>query len=236
VIPTRFGRRDDEAFDPRAFIDADIQYLRAMSDGMAGMMPASDVDVAEGLRDLELPADADLATATWNRTLNDAVVRWHRDRGADVPDLNDLEAQGINLTFFHCFPHYFVLPMYSGASSYRFRPLGSEETLMEIWSLERFPDDEQRDKPTPPERWEADDPRWPPIPTQDFSNLPRQQKGLHAKGFEYMRLSAGLEGHISNFERTIDGYLSGLPQERLLLALQSVNVYPFEQPILDLRL
>jgi hypothetical protein len=124
--------------------------------------------------------------------------------------------------------------MYSGASSYRFRPLGPEETLMEIWSLERFPAGEHRDRPTPPERWEADDPRWPPIPTQDFSNLPRQQRGLHARGFEYMRLSAGLEGHISNFERTIDGYLAGLSYEQLAPALQVVNVYPFDQPIADL--
>jgi len=234
IIPTRFGRRDEEGFDPDAFIDADIQYLRAMSDGMAGMTPAGDVRIAEGLRDVELPADPTLAIETWNRTLNDAVVRWHRDRGADIPDLNDLEARGINLTFFHCFPHYFVLPMYSGASSYRFRPLGPEETLMEIWSLERFPESDEREQPTPPEPWEADDPRWPPIPTQDFSNLPRQQRGLHARGFEYMRLSEGLEGHISNFERTIDGFLAGLPHQRLLPALAAVNVYPFEQPILDL--
>ena len=27
------------------------------------------------------------------------------------------------------------------------------------------------------------------IPAQDFSNLPRQQQGLHARGFEFMRLS-----------------------------------------------
>ena len=73
---------------------------------------------------------------------------------------------------------------------------------MEIWSLARFPEGEEPAKFTPPERWEADDPRWPPIPAQDFSNLPRQQKGLHAKGFEYMRLSERAEGHISNFERT----------------------------------
>ena len=89
-------------------------------------------------------------------------------------------------------------------------------------------------QPTPPEVWECDDPRWPAIPAQDFSNLPRQQKGLHARGFEYMRLSRGLEGHISNFQRTIDGYLAGLPHERLLPALAAVNVYPFEQPMLDL--
>jgi len=205
-----------------------------MSEGMAGMCHANDVRIAEGLRDMELPEDQTLRTETWNRTLNDAVTSWHRDRGSDVPDINDLEARGINLTFFHCFPHYFVLPMYSSASSYRFRPLGPEETLMEIWSLTRFPEGDEPAKPTPPEVWECDDARWPPIPAQDFSNLPKQQKGLHMKGFEYMRLSAGLEGHISNFERTIDGFLAGLPQERLVPAMQAINVYPFDKPIADL--
>ena len=234
VIPTRFGRREGAPFDPQAFIDADIEYLRAMSEGMDGMCHADDVRVAESLRDLELPADAKLAMAAWNRTLNDAVVRWHRDAGHDVPDLNELDAQGLNLTFFHGFPHAFVLPMYSSASAYRFRPLAPEETLMEIWSLARFPEGQEPVRPTPPEVWETNDPRWPPIPAQDFSNLPRQQKGLHAKSFEYMRLSSGLEGHISNFERTVDGFLAGLSHDRLVPALQKVNVYPFEQPILDL--
>jgi hypothetical protein len=88
--------------------------------------------------------------------------------------------------------------------------------------------------PTPPEVWEHDDPRWPPIPAQDFSNLPRQQKGLHAKGFEYMRLSEVAEGGISNFERTIDGFLSGRAYETLLPALHEVNVNPLEQPLADL--
>src|SRR5262249_46324852 len=81
VIPTRFGMSDNASFDARAFVDADIRYLREMSDGMDGMMHASDVRIAEGLRDIELPADASEATATWNRTLNDAVVNWHREQG-----------------------------------------------------------------------------------------------------------------------------------------------------------
>ena len=54
------------------------------------------------------------------------------------------------------------------------------------------------------------------IPAQDFSNLPSQQKGLHAKGFEYMRLSDQIEGLISNFERVVDGFLAGLPYDRLV--------------------
>ena len=234
VIPTRFGMRNAATFDPRAFVDADISYLREMSDGMDGMTHVDDVRVAEHLRDIELPADPELAVATWNRALNDAVVEWHREQGADMPDLNELDELGLNVTFYPCFPHFFVLPMYSSASSYRFRPLGPEETLMEIWSLARPGAGEEPARPAPPEVWECGDPRWPAIPAQDFSNLPRQQLGLHAKGFEYRRLSTGLEGHISNFERTVDGFLAGLPYEKLLPALQAVNVYPFEQPIRDL--
>lgn len=230
----RYSLRPGEPFDPRAFIDAEVEYLRVMSDGMNGMVHANDVRVAEGLRDLELPVEPEQAIATWNRALNDAVISWNRDRRAVMPDLNELDAQGRNETFYHCFPHYFVLPMYSGASSYRFRPLGPEETLMEIWSLARFPEGEEPGKPSPPEIWEADDPRWPPIPAQDFSNLPRQQQGLHAKGFEYMRLNERLEGHISNCQRIVDGYLAGLPYERLLPALRLVNVAPFDKPIADL--
>jgi hypothetical protein len=126
--------------------------------------------------------------------------------------------------------------MYSSASSYRFRPLGPEETLMDVWSLTRFPKGKEPAKPMPPEVWEHDDPRWPPIPAQDFGNLPRQQRGLHAKGFEYMRLSERAEGHLSNLERTIDGFLAGTSYKKLLPALREVNVNPLERPIVDLGL
>lgn len=236
VIPTRYGLRPGEAFDADDFVDADIRYLRAMSEGMAGMVHADDVGIAEGLRGTALPDDPAEAMAAWNAALNGAVTAWHRERGADVPDLVDLAARGLNLEFFQGFPNFFVLPMYSSASSYRFRPLGPEETLMEIWSLTRPGEGEVREAPTPPEWWSHDDPRWPPIPAQDFANLPRQQQGLHARGFEYMRLSGALEGHISNFQRTVDGYLAGLGHDRLLPAVQQVNVYPFDAPIAELGL
>jgi phenylpropionate dioxygenase-like ring-hydroxylating dioxygenase large terminal subunit len=236
VIPGRYGSRKG-AVDPRAYIDADLHYLHTMSDGMAGMVHANDVRVAERLRDeLTLPDDPEAAIATWHRELSAAVTQWHRDRGDDMPDLLALAAAGLDEPMGYCFPHWFVLPMYSSASSYRFRPLGPEETLMEIWSLTRFPEGEEPAPLTPPEAWECDDPRWPPIPAQDFSNLPRQQRGLHARGFEYMRLSETMEGHISNFHRAIDGYLAGLPAERLAPALRAVNVNPLERSIADFDL
>src|SRR3546814_17271008 len=116
-----------------------------------------------------------------SRTLNDAVVEWHRSQGHPVPDLNQLVELGINEPMGYCFPHWFVLPMYSSASSYRFRPLGPEETLMEIWSLTRFPEGAERPRPTPPEVWDWDDPRWPPIPAPDFSHLHRHPPPLPPK-------------------------------------------------------
>jgi hypothetical protein len=51
-----------------------------------------------------------------------------------------------------------------------------------------------------------------------------------------MRLSERNEGHISNYHRLIDGYLAGLPQERLLPALRQVNVNPLERPVVDIGL
>jgi len=234
-IPGRYPPRDG-SFDPQVFIESELHYLRTMSEGMAGMVHAKDVRIAEQLKDMELPADPVLARLTWDRTLNDAVTSWHRDAGSVIPDLNELDVSGMNEPMGYCFPHFFVLPMYSSASSYRFRPLGPEETLMEIWSLTRFPEGSEPDRLPPPDPWECGDPRVPPIPTQDFSNLPRQQKGLHARGFEYMRLSEQLEGHISNYQRTIDGFLAGLPYEKLLPALRAINVNPLDMPVVDIGL
>jgi len=232
-IPGRYPQRN-KAFEPKVFIESELHYLRMMSEGMAGMVHANDVKIAEGLQDIELPDDPAAARATWEHALNAAVVEWHREQGHDIPDLNDVEAGGFTEPMVYCFPHFFVLPMYSSTSAYRFRPIGPEETLMEIWSLTRFPADADRAAPPPPTPWEYDDPRVPPIPTQDFSNLPRQQQGLHSRTFEYMRLSGQIEGHIANFHRTIDGYLAGRSHDELLGAVKELNVNPLERPVVDL--
>jgi phenylpropionate dioxygenase-like ring-hydroxylating dioxygenase large terminal subunit len=234
-IPGRFPPKDG-SFDPAAFVESELHYLRVMCEGMAGMVHATDVAVAEGIRDVPLPTDPAGARAEWDRVMNDAVTSHHRAAGADVPDLNDLEARGLTEPMVYAFTHWFVLPMYSSASSYRFRPLGPEETLMEIGSLTRFPEGEERPAPPRPDVWACDDPRVPPIPTQDFSNLPRQQRGLHSSGFEYLRLAAQIEGHIGNFHRTIDGYLAGRPHDDLLPALRELNVNPLDRPVVELGL
>jgi phenylpropionate dioxygenase-like ring-hydroxylating dioxygenase large terminal subunit len=210
--------------DPQAMIDMNLHFMRQLSVGMAGMTHEVDIRIAEGLRDLELPAEPELAMATWRTSLNDAVVRWWNANGVEIANLNELDRLGLSAPIAYCFPHTFILPTYSSASAYRFRPLGPEETIMEIWSLTRYPRGaEPAEKPTPPTPKAPGDPSWPPIPGQDFSNIPKQQKGLHNRGFQFMRLAEECEGLISNFERVVDGFLAGLPYEQLVPAIQKTN-------------
>ena len=49
-----------------------------------------------------------------------------------------------------------------------------------------------------------------------------------------MRLSERNEGHISNYQRVIDGFLAGLPYETLLPALRQINVNPLEMPVVEI--
>jgi hypothetical protein len=124
-----------------------------------------------------------------------------------------------------------------------FYRLESEQLWPRTWQmacrLEEIPrpgDHAGPETPPMPELWPHDDARWPPIPTQDFSNLPKQQVGLHTRTFEYMRLSERNEGHISNFQRVLDGYLAGYPTEKLLAALRQDNLNPLEQPVAEIEL
>ena len=212
-----------EKIPAKDFIGMNIHFMKILNVGMAGMTHEREVRLAEALLDTPLPEDFAGATIEWRRRLNDHMVESYRRQGMDIGDLNEIDAQELATSVNFAFPHYFILPTYGSASSYRIRPLGPEECLFELWSLTRFPEGETPPAIKTPEPWAYNDPRWPPIPTQDFSNLPRQQRGLHTKGFEFMRLSNKAEGLISNYHRLIDGYLGGVEQEKLVAAAQQVS-------------
>jgi glycine betaine catabolism A len=220
---------------PSAFIDMNIHFMKVLSVGMAGMTHAKDIAVAESLRDTPLPSNLTEAAMAWRRTVNDAVVAAHRAQKMDIPDLNAVDARGHASTVNFCFPHYFLLPTWGSASSYRIRPLGPEECLFELWSLTRFPEGTAPPPIKTPTPMEYNDPRWPPIPAQDFANLPKQQRGLHTRGFDYMRLSKDVEGLISNYQQLIDGYLNGKPYDALLPAVHKVSGY-IDKEVVDLGL
>jgi glycine betaine catabolism A len=220
---TVLAKEMNERLTPAQFKEMNIYFMKVLNEGMAGMTHAKDIEVAEELRHIDLPEDLVQMTIEWRRQLNLAIMQSHKKKGMDIPDLNDVDAKRFATSVNFCFPHYFLLPTYGSASSYRIRPLGPEECLFELWSLTRFPEGTDRPPIKTPTPMSFNDPRWPPIPMQDFSNLPKQQRGLHTKGFEFMRLSHQVEGLISNYQRLIDGYLLNLGYDRLTPAAHKVS-------------
>ena len=223
-----------EEIDAPDLVDLILFFMETLNVGMGGMTAPEEVEVVRGLRDtIELPRNTMEALAAFRPIMNNAIMKWYRDNGMDIGDINELDRQhratGVNF----CFPHFFLLPVHGAASSYRIRPLGPEECLFELWSLKRYPPGQEPPLPPIPTPMPHDDPSWPPIPKQDYSNLPRQQRGLHTGGFEFMRLSDQMEGLISNFHRTLDTYLAKLPADVRARAQMKVSG-PIDMPVFDL--
>jgi nitrite reductase/ring-hydroxylating ferredoxin subunit len=217
----------------RQWVEINIGHIARLSSGMGGMITADEVRIAETLKDMDLPDDlAAVPMAFYNR-LRQEITDHGRANRIPVPDLVELAKTTEFNAVEYMFPHYFLLPMFGGMSSYRIRPLTPETCLFELWSLSLHPEGEKRPVPEAPEPASYKDPSIPEIPLQDYCNLPLQQLGLHARGFEYMRLSKSVEGMISNYQRLIDGYLSGIEPSKLAKASQIVNS-GLDSPIKDI--
>ncbi len=194
-----------------------VRMYGVLSEGMGGMVHANDVAVMKEMKDkIELPEDPRAALMEFQRIVNDEITQRGRARGVPMPDLNELARHPDPLRRY-VFPNHFLLSQFGNMASYRIRPLTAETCLFELASLILYPEDEKRPRPTP-EFMPYNDPRYPPITQQDYSNLPEQQLGLHSSSFEYMRLSEKIEGLISNYQRLLDGYLSGVEDEKLAAA------------------
>jgi phenylpropionate dioxygenase-like ring-hydroxylating dioxygenase large terminal subunit len=213
------------------YLDKYVTQLGRLNSGMAGMVLPGEIAIAERLLKEEWPEDLATVGEVFGKRIKDEIYAEGRAKGLPVPDLNAVEAEHQLNSVEYMFPHYFLLPYYAGMSGYRVRPLTPETCLFELWSLAFLPDDAPRI--TAPTVLPHDSPEIPEIPRQDYSNLPRQQLGLHATGFEYMRLSNQMEGMISNYQRLIDGYLAKLDPQKLAKAQHAVND-GFNRPINDL--
>jgi phenylpropionate dioxygenase-like ring-hydroxylating dioxygenase large terminal subunit len=214
-------------------VDQYIKLHEVMSVGMGGMVHATDIAAAKDLRrTIALPENPGEAIGAFQHELNEEITRRARAKGIPMPGLNEIAAIKEPIRRY-CFPNFFLLARFGNMAAYRIRPLGPESTLFEIWSLILYPEDEKRDRPVAPTPVALDDPSYPEIPPQDYSNLPRQQQGLHASGFKHMLLSREVEGLISNYQRLIDGYLAGESREALCKASQIASA-GLDWPIEDI--
>ena len=204
-------------------VRAQFENVRLVGEGMAGMVQPKELEIARELLEMPLPDDPQQAVMYWFGAVQDQITKRLQARGEPVPDLNAVAVSHPIKAVEFMFPNYFLLPMFSSMSAYRIRPLGPESCFFELWSLTFYPKGEEPAPVMEPTILPYDSQEFPPIPRQDYSNIPIQQRGLHAAGFEYMRLSRDIEGMISNYNRLIDGYLADVSKDKLAKANHALS-------------
>ena len=204
-------------------VAAQVKNLELLSEGMAGMIHAKEVEIARQIPADILPDDPEQMVMHWFGAVMHQISAQLQARGENVPNLTEVAVSDPISAVEFLFPHYFLLPFFTSTSAYRIRPTGPESCLFEIWSLTHFVPGEEPAPLMEPTILPYDSDQFPPIPRQDYSNIPIQQKGLHAEGFEFMRLSRTIEGMISNYNRILDGHIAGADPAKLAAATHSLG-------------
>jgi phenylpropionate dioxygenase-like ring-hydroxylating dioxygenase large terminal subunit len=130
---------------------------------------------------------------------------------SEYSDADMLDGQGYDI-----FPNFHLWGGFKDKISYRFRPLGQDRTLMEVFLFTLAP----KDGPMPPPakfRMLSDDEKWADIPElgalapvydQDYSNMEPVQQGLKSMGEEPIHFTKYLEVRCRNLHRMIAEYIS----------------------------
>ncbi len=174
-----------------AEIDAIIESARELCTGLDSMTLPRDLHVIEGMRNHPIPEGS-----TFGQELVGAIYAYAAGAGIPMPPPDPAALARWGGVFF-VFPNYFVLPQFGNALVYRVRPDGDdpESCTFELCSISLPAAGDPVTRPRVAGPFAPDDTaHWPRIPLQDFSNIGRQQLGVHSQGFEGMRLSRGVRG------------------------------------------
>ena len=186
-------------------VESIIESSRLLYEGLDAMTLARDMHVIESLRTRPYERGA------FGVQLVQSIFEYAAGAGIPLPMPEDPTALVRWGGVFYLYPNFFILPQYGNALVYRSRPDGNdpESCYFELWSVTIPPESEPPGKPTFGGVFAPDDTSaWPLIPLQDFSNIERQQRGLHSLGFRRLRLAEQYEGGISNMHQELDRYLA----------------------------
>ena len=188
-----------------AEVDAIIESAHQLSSGLESMTLERDVHVIESMRHRTIPEGS-----SFGQELVAAIYEYAAAAGIPLPSPEPSTLARWGGMFFH-FPNYFVLPQYGNALVYRVRPHGNdpESCLFELWSISIPPTGTPDRRPTVEGPYAPDDTdHWPRIPLQDFSNIGRQQRGVHSRAFHGPTLSHDYESGIVAMHMELDRYLA----------------------------
>jgi phenylpropionate dioxygenase-like ring-hydroxylating dioxygenase large terminal subunit len=194
----------DLGLSARAEADRTLAFMRTTQEGLDAMVLPKDVRVIEGLRNLDCPPEQ------FGAKVIEALYAWNAGAGIRLPN-PEPDILGRWGSQWFIFPNFMIHPLFGNAISYRSRPDSDdpEHCLFEFWSLTLYPEGQEPVKPTYDGERPVDDASfWPPIPRQDFSNIERQQRGLHTPGYRSNRLASKFEDGIANMHVHLDSYLA----------------------------
>lgn len=176
-----------------------IEFHTAFFDELESMVLAEDAEIARSIRDLPIAEDGDL-DAEFQRVIREHYAKAGRKIGA---------AEAIaRLGICHLFPNYTFLPLYGNVLIYRTRPTkdnNPDRCIFDVWSCRTYPEGV---KPPAHVTQDVTDPMDPAqmvmFLRQDFSNIPRQQIGMHSREMLTNLLNSNQEGMIRNMHEALD--------------------------------
>jgi phenylpropionate dioxygenase-like ring-hydroxylating dioxygenase large terminal subunit len=197
------GRYFGKYFDPSEYNftgDDFIESNRLLAEGQDSMVLEGDVEIFE-----QLKAEIGVDDPEFAQKAIAALYEHAEREDIPMPPLSEYMHQWGGVIYL--FPNYFILPQYGNALVYRMRPIENdpERVLFDLWSLTSYPRGNEPERTVLEAVYDKNDKEnWGLIPRQDFSNIERQQRGLHSQSFEKMRLSPKQESTIVHFHQELD--------------------------------
>jgi len=195
------GHLQEPKGDP---LEAMIDRLTLIVEGMDAMVLKEDVDVLRSLRGKPIPPDSSLGRE-FAKALYAQAAEQQRPMPRPVPEITAMWGGEIFI-----FPNFMILPQGGNAEMYRSRPDPSDPNrcIFEIWSLKTYPAAVKPPRATVQQVTDLHDPeQLLLIPRQDLGNIPRIQKGLRSGGLQQTWLASHQEKIILNMHQELDRYL-----------------------------
>lgn len=204
VTSDRYMRRNnvDATLTNDDQIEALISGLELAETGMDAMTLKEEVYLAHSMRHREIPEGS-----TPGAVFMQLVHEHYAARGRAIAKPEDIA----RCSDAFIFPNYTFLVSYGNVLIYRARPTPDNDPdrcIFELWSCRTYGTGETPPRPQCEHMTDgADTDQYRLIPRQDFSNIPRMQKGLHSHAFQKSMISGRQEIALTNAHKEIDSYL-----------------------------
>ena len=185
--------------------EALLRGLITLQTGQDAQIHLEELEIARSMRHRPIPEGM-----TVGQYFQIVLREYYAHQGRAVGEAADMAKVGD----MHIFPHVTFLPTYGNAVMYRSRPTPDNDPdwcIFDMYAIRSYPEGV-----TPP-KWETtlaegalDNAKsWFLIPSQDFSSIVRQQRGMHSTVLDRVILADRQESLILNMHHELDSYLRG---------------------------